>query len=588
MSAFKLDRFEGIFPKVPDTLLAPRAAAIAENCDFAYGELRSLKGDFKLKDLAVAAQSVWSEDGLRFYAWAEDVDAVISPLQAGPANDRLYYTTNTDFRVTPRSLATIAGAAPTSSYRVGVPKPTVAPSITVVHPTLPAAAGATVDALPADTYAARLAAANAAAAALVVANTKTVTETRAYAYTYANIYNEEGPPSAPVVVEVKAQTHAGVTAYSTVTVQVTFDGSGSYVPINAARIYHTANGGATADYYYALSINGSSGAASAADTIKSSALNERLSSIDNYPPDPLLKGLIHIGNGILAAWKGNGMWFSDAYRPWSWPPKYMLTFKDAVISAIPHGTGALVTTVAKPVIVSGISPDAMSQTPLELPQAGSSKWAILSLDGDVAYASHDGIVIVTGGQATMRVSERFFTRDTWRARCNGALNTMQFAYYDGRLVVFSKTNAFKAFMVSMDEASGNMTDLPQLVAKTAMVLVTSDQMYTVNGTALSQFGGGSNLPVRWKSGDMTLPAPVGYAIAQAECSGDFTIQFYQKGVLGFTQALTTGDITFRLPSGPIPGHAGLPPSDRWQIEISGTGIFKKLKAAQSGRGLAEV
>lgn len=587
MQPFKIDKFQGVFPRTPTTLLAPNAATVANNIDFAYGELRSLKGDFNLRTLGIAAQSVFSDDGLTFMVWNEDVNAVVSPLQAGASSDRLYFTTASDFRVTNRSLATIQGTTPSSS-RVGVPKPTAAPRVTVVHPALPTTAAATVAAEPTDTYAARLTAAQAAASALTIANTNTTTETRAYAYTYANIYNEEGPPSDPVVVDVKSVTFGGVTTYSTVSVQVTFDGSGAYVTINSARIYRTANGGASSDYYYALSASGTNGQVTVADTVKSDSLNEILSSIDNYPPDPLLKGLVHLGNGILAAWKGNEMWFSDAYRPWSWPPSYMLTFKHPVVSAVSHGTGALVTTLGQPVIVSGISPDAMSQTPLDISQAGSSKWAILNVDGVVAYASNDGIIIVNGGQASFAVTERFFTRETWRKRTNGSLSTMQFAYYDGRLVIFSKTNAFVAFMISLDEAAGSMTDLPLFVAQTSLVLTTSDQMYIVNGTALNQFGGGSDMAITWKSGDITLPDPTIFTIAQAECIGNFTIKFYQNGTLGYTKELKTGDTTFRLPSQAITGHVGLPLSTKWEFQITGTGIFKNLKAAQSGRDLARV
>ena len=586
MAAVKFGPFLGLIPRVPATALPANAALVAENIDFSAGELRSIKGDFKLRDLALAAQSVFSEDGLRFYAWADDVDAVVSPLQAGQASDRLYYTTTTDFRVAPRSLASIVGAAPTASYRVGVPRPKAAPSVTVVHPPAPVIPTATVDAVPAATYDVRLAAAQAVINASNVVDTRT--EARAYAYTFANIYNEEGPPSDPVVVDVKAVTVAGVTTYSTVTVKVTFDGNGEYVPISAARIYRTASAGTTADYYFALSVPAVAGTASVADAVKPGALNEMLASLDAYPPDPALRGLMNLGNGILAAWKGNEMWFSDAYRPWSWPPAYMKTFGNMIVGAIPHGTGALVTTVGRPAIISGISPDAMSQIPLDIPQAGVSKWAMLSLNGMVIYASNDGIVAVIGGQPDLKMSERYFTRDVWQKRYRAGLASMQFAHYDGKVVVFSKAGAFVPFMLDLDEAGGAMTELPNLVAKTALVLVTSDQMYTTNGIALNQFAGGVDQPLRWKSGDMVLPSPVVLAAAQVECTGAFVVKFYQNGVLGYTKAVTGGATTFRLPSQAIPGHAGLAPSDRWQVEIAGSGCFKWLKVASSLRELAKV
>jgi hypothetical protein len=578
-----LDTFKGIIPRADATALPANAAVIAENIDFSTGKLQSLKADFKLRDLALAAQSVFSTDGLRFYAWASDVDAVQSPLQSGTSNDLLYYTTGSDFRVTRISLAPVNGAAPTSSYRVGVPRPSAAARITVVHPTPPAAPVATVEPLPADTYDARLKAAQAASDATFSASVKTTTETRAYVYTYANTYNEEGPPSDPVTVDVKAQTVNGITTYSTVTVEVTFDGNGEYVPINAARLYRA---GTSDQYLFVLSISGSGGKQTAVDAVLGGALNEPLSNIDAYPPPVNLKGLINVGNGILAAWKGRELWFSDAYRPWSWPPAYMKTVGYTIVGALPNSTGAVVTTVGKPSIFTGTSPDAMQEIPLDIDQPGVSKWAMCMLNGSAVYASRDGIVGIAGLQPDMSLSERFFTRKEWRARYGASLGTMQFAYYDGQLVVFSRTGAFTAFMVQLEESAGAMTELPDWKGTSAAVVVTSDQLYTLNGTGLYQFGGGADLPLHWRSADIVLPGPTVLAWAQVECIGDFTVQFYQDGDLGYTEQLSTGTTNFRLPSGAIPGHAGLEPSDRWQIDISGQGTFKWLKAASSARGLA--
>lgn len=580
-----LSTFQGLIPRVPATSLPANAAVVASNIDFSSGQLQSLKADFKLSDMAIAARTVFSEDGLRFYAWPDDVDAVPSPLQAGAAHDLLYYTNGSDFRVTYLSLATLNGAPPATSFKVGVPAPTVAPAITVVHPTPPAAGTASVDALPADTYASRLVAAQAALNAANTAAVKTTTETRAYAYTYANVFNEEGPPSPAATVDVKAQTVNGVTTYSTVTVQVTFDGAPDHVAINAARLYRA---GSSADYLFVTQVSGGAGKVQYVDNVLSSVLNEPLANIDAYPPDPALRGLMNVGNGILAAWKGRELWFSDAYRPWSWPPSYMKTVKHSIVSALPNATGAIVTTVGKPSLFSGTSPDAMTEIPLSIDQPGVSKWAICALNGSAVYASKDGIVGVAGGQADLSMSLRFFTRKEWRARYGAALGTMQFSYYDGRLLVFSRSGAFTAFMVELDEANGAMTELPDLVATTAAAVVTSDQLYTVNGSSLNQFGGGADLPLHWKSGDIVLPSPAILAAVQVECEGDFTVGFYQDGELGFTKQVTTGSTSFKLPSGPIPGHAGLAPSDRWQIEISGQGIFKWIKGASSSRGLALV
>lgn len=588
MSAINLNKFAGMYPRVSATSLPSNAALTAGNVDFAYGHLQSLRGAYKLRDLAVAARSVFSQDGLRFYAWAEDVDCLMSPMRAGDSHDRLYYTTESDFRVTLMSAATTAGRPPAFSYRVGVPRPTVAPAISVVHPPSIPAEVAEVNKSPADTYEERLKAAQADLDASIKANTTLSTETRAYTYTYANIYNEEGPPSPAATVLVQTQTYKGKSVTSTVTLQVQFDAAPDYVPISAARLYRTAATGATTDYYFVKEIPGNAGLVGLIDGVPGTNLNEVLASEDSYAPDSQLTGLIGIGNGIMAAFKGRELWFSDAYRPWSWPPSYMKTTKYPIVGIMPYGNGVLVTTLAEPTVFTGVSPDAMSETSFETPQAGVSKWAMLSIEGIAFYASNDGIVAINGSRATLQLSQKFFTRQKWRDLYAAGLSTMQFVHYDGRIVVFSKTGAFTAFMIELDEGGGEMTELPSFAAQTALTLVTSDQMYTVNGSALNQFGGGPDLPLVWQSGDIVLPAETILAIAEVECKGEFDIKIYQRGKLCFTQHVGTGKTQFRIPDRKKDEHAGCPPSDRWQFDIRGTGAFKWLKAAATPMELRRV
>jgi len=581
-----LKSFGGILPRVPDTALPWGAALVARNIDFGYGELRSAKGNFMLRELAIAARTVFSDDGLSFYAWTDDVNAVVSPLQSGDAHDRLYYTSGKDFRVTLLSLATLGGSTPTASYRVGVPRPTLGPRVEVVPPQEPAAPVATVDPEPAATYPERLKSAQDASDSTFKASKQVDTETRAYAYTYANVYNEEGPPSPATVVDVTTITYNGVSYKSKVTVTIQFDPASAYVPITEARLYRSAGANDAGDYYFTTTIR--PGQPQIEDTVTAGNLNESLSSLDAYPPPVNLKGLFNIGNGILCAWRGRELWFSDAYRPWSWPPSYVVTVPYPIVSAVAHGAGALVTTVAEPCLITGMSPDAMAQVPLSISQAGASKWSLISMGGVALYACNDGLVTIEGGQPNFQLSERFFTRDVWRSRYAAGLASMQFASYDGKLIVFSRENRFVPFMIDLGPEGGQMTELPELVASTALVLTTSDQMYIVKGTGLYQFAGGDMLPLTWKSGDLVLQSPAVLAAVEVECVGNFTIKFYQDGVLGFTETVDTGRTVFRLPSEPIPGHAGLPPSDRWQFEISGTGRFKWMKAAASIRGLKAV
>lgn len=581
MLPINLNTFTGLYPRTADTRLPSNAASAASNIDFAYGHLQSLRSSYKLRDLPFAARSLYSPDGLRFYAWEEDVNWVESPMRAGEAHDRLYYTTPSDFRVTLISLASTAGFSPSASYRVGVPRPSTPPAISVKHPDPIPVPVAEVNKEPADTYKERLESAQKAMEESVKAKTTTSTETRAYTITYANVYNEEGPASAAATVEVKTQTYEGKTISSTVTMDITFDDTGGYVPVSQARVYRTSATGVTTDYYFAFKVAApaGNGKVQIVDQIPGTELNETLSTYDAYPPDPLLVGLVNVGNGILAAFKGRELWFSEAYKPWSWPPSYMKMAKDTIVGLLPYGGGVLATTIGEPALFSGVSPDAMVEGPIATPQGAVSKWAMLCINNYAFYASNDGIVAINGQSASLELSQKFFTRQVWRDRYGPGLATMQFAHYDGRIVVFSKNASFKPFMIELDEGNGEMTELSDFKAQTALTLTVSDQMYTIDGASLNQFGGGIDWPLLWRSGDIVLPAPTTLAIAEVECEGAFIVRFYEGGRLGYTRFLTTGTNTFRLPDRKKDEHAGLRRSDRWQFEIEGRGTFKWLKAA---------
>ncbi|MBB6578944.1 hypothetical protein HNP33_003049 [Comamonas odontotermitis] len=128
MAGFILNKFTGIFPRVQESLLPEAAATLAEHCDFAYGELRNMKAGFYINSMSNQPSSIWTEDGLTFYSWPGDVDAVRSPI-ANDLHRRLYYTGSDGFRVTDRMGTRPTGGVPGTSYKVGVPRPTTPPTI---------------------------------------------------------------------------------------------------------------------------------------------------------------------------------------------------------------------------------------------------------------------------------------------------------------------------------------------------------------------------------------------------------------------------------------------------------------------------
>jgi len=658
MAGFKLNRFSGLRPRIPESLLGDSDATVAQNCDFAYGELRNTKGGWAYLSLTNAPGGLYTDEGLAFYSWTGDVNAVRSPL-ANDTLNRMYYTGDNGFKVANRLGTRINGGAPSSSYLVGVPRPTVAPVLSALPPTpvnashanitfrfhweyggikyqeqaiAPTAQGDdtyrfTPPAIAASTPATafpvlRMTATwksdnsqifdlytgnssfNGAASGLYsldmtkdagdTTTTYTVTltmsvkesdkETRAYVYTYVNTYGEEGPPSPPGLVTTSPVIGVSVNAVK--------DAITGYAPIKEIRIYRTPTGSTIADYFYVgtLGVLSGSGSFIFTDNVKGEMLNEALSSTEYYPPNQALTGLMQLPNGILAAWMGNELHFSEAYKPWAWPPKYVKTLPTNIVGGIVHGSGAVVTTRSHPHLVSGVSPDSMTVSKINVDQAGSSKWAIAVVDGVVMYASNDGLVALTGASASLIQGQKFFTREVWRQRYGAGLSSMRFAVWDGRLVVFSSSGAFTPFMIRFDEADGTMTDLPTFAAQCAFVSPLSDQFYYASGNTLHQFNGGTDIAATWQSAERVLPRPLNFGVAQALVEGNWSLELwaYVKNPttgafeyqLKHTEALAGGLKNFRLPGGYE--------SDRYRLKLAGAGRFRELRVAQSFRELSSL
>lgn len=658
MAGFKLNRFSGLRPRIPESLLGDSDATVAQNCDFAYGELRNTKGGWAYLSLTNTPAGLYTDDGLTFFSWTADVNAVRSPL-ANDTLNRMYYTGDNGFKVANRLGTRINGGAPSSSYLVGVPRPTVAPVLSALPPTPVNASNANITfrfhweyggikyqeqaitptaqgdatyrftppAIAASTPATafpvlRMTATwksdnsqifdlytgnssfNGAASGLYsldmtkdagdTTTTYTVTlamsvkesdkETRAYVYTYVNTYGEEGPPSPPGLVTTSPVIGVSVNAVK--------DAITGYAPIKEIRIYRTPTGSTIADYFYVgtLGVLSGSGTFIFTDNVKGEMLNESLSSTEYYPPNQALTGLMQLPNGILCAWLGNELHFSEAYKPWAWPPKYVKTLPTNIVGGIVHGSGAVVTTRSHPHLVSGVSPDSMTVSKINVDQAGSSKWAIAVVDGVVMYASNDGLVALTGASASLMQGQKFFTREVWRQRYGTGLSSMRFAVWDGRLVVFSSSGAFTPFMIRFDEADGTMTDLPTFAAQCAFVSPLSDQFYYASGNTLHQFNGGTDIAATWQSAERVLPRPLNFGVAQALVEGNWSLELwaYVKNPttgafeyqLKHTEALAGGLKNFRLPGGYE--------SDRYRLKLAGTGRFRELRVAQSFRELSSL
>lgn len=732
--------FGGEIPRAPADKLPDGNAQLTSNCNFAYGELRSMKGLFQQTRLANAAKSVFSIDGLLFFSWPYRTKAWKGPV-IGDTYNRMYFTgQDGGMRVARTTITRVDGGEPPTSYQVGVPSVANAPTFALINrtqiPEYPNAAvrlysyyetdgrrydeqqittfttvaafreytfqiapptvdlsGVGATALPVQQRTARLrgywvevivenpsegggtitqrvytdaggnvyevvdsrtlrfnnqtianvvaftpvdsgettpgdwlsvrltqvgastpeAAQPTVRAEVYDPTTNTIVftlsassavesqrsdavpggvearlikdgqnagfwrltltygamDTRAYVVTIVNDFMEESKPSPPVLVSPNYMQFVRLT--------FTAPSATGYVPYSRYRLYRSIG---TGDY---LSVFESTQSFTQSTVVvDDTAISVRstdatLSSIGWDEPPAGLRGLTLLPNGFFAGFVGDTLYFSEPYRPWAWP--YSMTFPVGVVGMRAIENSLVVTTFSYPYVVSGVHPEAMTQSQLTTSQAGISDHGMAVVGNTVAYISNDGLAVVSGFNVDLSISQRLWTREVWKAKFGAVLNDLELAYHDGSLVCVSPT-AGKMWDLRLDsEAGGNLTSLT-LTAGASYVLPLSDQLYLIDGNYLYQYkGSATSLTYDWWSKDHILPRPTSFTAGFINCSGQVTVTVYADGVQAFQQTFLAPSY-FRMAT----GRKAL----RWSYRLSGTGIVKELTIAERRRELRRV
>lgn len=390
-----------------------------------------------------------------------------------------------------------------------------------------------------------------------------VVESRAYVYTYVNKFGEEGANSLPVSIDVAwAQT---VEAYGTFKQM----GAGLYAPVNTMRFYATnTNSQGATDYYFdeEKQIATTMPAAGATLSFSFSLPNtpdkygERLTTQDYLLPPAGCTGFVALPNGFLAAHvdtdggsatgKGmNTLYFTEPYHPHAFP--YSMTFPWDIVGICPMGNGLLVTTKGHPFYVYGAHPDSMSQVKINEVQAGISKQSMVDAGSAAAYASNDGLVMVDGSNASLSMSQRFFTREKWRELYGSNLQYLRLAFHDGCLVGYF-TNGATGFVIRLDEATMSFTRWNPGTYAGHFVSPVTDKLYLIAGNTLNAFADGSYGTAEWQSKEIIVPSPINFGVLQIVPSQSITgtADVFADGVITDTVTLSGSDsMVFRLSAG---------------------------------------
>lgn len=635
MSHIVLTKFGGEIPRLPAHMLPEYAAREAKFCDFTHGYLAPLKQGFLIGTMSDDVKSIYTEDGIYFYTWATRAYPQKSPVMRDTYN-RVYYIESSTLRVTTTAGMLTNGGAPTSSYKAGVPKPTVAPTLSLTDRTTlrdypsatltldtwfehgsvryqeTTATLTAVAALRSYTFNAPTRADTTPDEARVRATLKfseggknfiTVTmtaggEARSNAlpggvqFTMTHVSGAQHRIDLNWgVAETRAYTYTcrntwkeesapsppaqvSPTYIQDVFVSLTaVDFTGGYRPLLDYCTYRTM--GASAGY---LRIKESSDGTFTDTSAKASDVLGSLDSVDFEEP-PALDALVRLANGSLAGYKGSTLYISEPYRPHTW--QYQIPFPKNIRGICPSQGSMVVTTAEAGYVVLGSDPASMQPSELLTPQAGVSQDSMIKLDGHVLYASNDGFVSVAGTQSSLAQAQALFARDNWRARYDTVLDngSLSFAYHDGALVATSSTHA-KGFVLRTDESvGGQMTQFNEKFGA-MFQLPVADTLYYADGADIYQFRGGDPYEYTWHSRDWIFDEPCNLGAGFLRCAAaqTVTVTLYIDGASWWTGTLGNG--YFRLPS----GRKGR----RWSVKIVGEAEVYELHIARNMQELKRV
>ena len=534
MSSIKLQSFSGIIPKTGPTLLQDSQAQVARNVKIQSGELRTWNTpSLEYTPSSLIAKTIYKFTGSTGTTpvWLEfnDVVDIIPGPVADTSEYRLYYTSDTNHpRKTNWLLATGNGGGaapyPNGYYEMGVPAPTGAPTVS--------AAGSGTAPI----------------------------ETRSYIYTYVTEFGvvaEESAPSPAVTVSANFSGDS-----------VTIDGfatppTGNY-NFMYRRIYRTVVGSSSVNYELVAEIPISQ--TSYVDILSVTELGLVLPSLYYTPPPNTLQGLVSMPNGILAGFTGNQIWFCEPYIPHAWPSIYMLTTEYPIVGLGVFGNSLFVGTTKNPYIITGSTPNGMTQDKLSIVQPCVSKKSIVCDQFGVVYASPNGLVSIGPGAQDV-VTEALFTRDEWQTINPSSIigaeyNNMYFGFYN-------VAGVYNTFILQRN-------DNPPLVnfdfaARSLYVEPTTGYLFGLSNTdnKIYRLDGGSTPSVfTWKSKIFQAPAPVNFGALQVHAnygsvlvSGYYiNIQIWADGTSVYNQNVTSQD-PVRLPAG-FKAY-------NWEIQVSG-------------------
>ena len=455
MAAITFKAFRGEVPRTSSRLLSANFASRAENIKLTSGRLDPLKGlQVAHTSLADEIRTIWRYRYTRedrtfddnWLVFPGDVD-VVGSMIANDADGRVYYTSDQhEPRMTTYAEA-ISGSGPYPDgwFALGIPLPTVAPTVGVTGGAAPVG-----DRSYAYTFVTALGEESGPSPASTIVNgnlsgTWNLSNMQEAPPNSGNIVAVTNSSPAAGFVTVELDSAFGLAAFDTITLasvggMTDLNGSHRIVSVNGddvvlslvtaqayttggtwernapvnttgmtKRIYRTQ--GTNANFIFLAEIPASQ--TTYADTTVT-LLGEVIQTADHLPPPKNATSMITLPNGCTVVLAGNEVCFSVPYQPHSYPVSNRYSFVGRGVALSPAGNSVIVLTDGYPILLTGTDPEAMSPSVMQTYAPCVSKRGVVYIGGGCLYPSHDGLYMATPSEV-YNITSRLFRESEWRS-----------------------------------------------------------------------------------------------------------------------------------------------------------------------------
>ncbi|MBO4304817.1 MAG: hypothetical protein J6A21_09560 [Lentisphaeria bacterium] len=327
-----------------------------------------------------------------------------------------------------------------------------------------------------------------------------------------------------------------------VTIPAYSGGHGTHVPDHpdnapAYYIYRTGGSLSSAGYYFVAEMS-SPGVYT--DTVQDYLLQEKLSIVES-PQEGM--DFLNFFNFSLVAAKGNHVYFSEPNIFNSWPSKYEYTFPDTV-TALSVTQSSIVVFVKdhSPVILKGVSPDALAQITLDDTFTCLSTNSVCKSENNTYYAAPEGLALISPSGECKIITREFFSREQWEALGPSSMKCSADNY---SIRIYLSSNHIYIF----DLLSGGMV--------------------------LTEYDGGSNYI--WKTPVFTFSSPVCFRLVRATTANG-------EGILTVTAGNDLGVTATTVCAFPNGRAVRLRPnifSRQWCFQVESSSPLLEIEAAES-------